>query len=40
MEEEQVDIKFAPRFVDLEDDDGQTSTYMHFAILSRKPRRS
>jgi stage V sporulation protein S len=38
MEEEGVDIKFAPKFVDLEDDAGVSSTYVHFAIITRKPR--
>jgi stage V sporulation protein SpoVS len=38
MEDEKVDIKFAPRFVDLEGDDGVKSTYVHFAVLGRKPR--
>mmetsp|Transcript_10832 Transcript_10832/g.27885 ORF Transcript_10832/g.27885 Transcript_10832/m.27885 type:complete len:264 (-) Transcript_10832:178-969(-) len=39
LEEDEIDVKFAPRFVDLEDDGGIASTYVHFAVLGRGPRR-
>lgn len=38
LEEDTIDVKFAPRFVNLEDDAGTPSTYVHFAVLGRKPR--
>jgi len=38
LEEDEIDVKFAPRFVNLEDDGGTPSTYVHFAVLGRKPR--
>lgn len=39
VEDESIDLKFAPHFVDYEDEAGETTTKVHFAILPRRPRR-